>query len=61
MRRPVGAGRHGMYARDRGLDMPLAAGQAHEATLFGLVAGTDDMKEGTRAFIEKRKPVFQGR
>jgi len=41
--------------------MPLAAGQAHEATLFGLVAGTDDMKEGTRAFIEKRKPLFQGR
>jgi enoyl-CoA hydratase len=48
-------------AVNRGLDMPLADGQAYESTLFGLVAGTEDMKEGTRAFLEKRKPVFQGR
>ncbi len=45
----------------RGLEMPLAEGQAHEATLFGLIAGTEDMREGTRAFLEKRAPVFQGR
>jgi len=45
----------------RGLDGPLAQGQAHEAALFGLVAATDDMKEGTRAFLEKRAPVFAGR
>ena len=32
-----------------------------EATLFGLVASTDDMREGTRAFLEKRKPEFKGR
>jgi enoyl-CoA hydratase len=48
-------------AVNRGLDMPLVDAQAYEATLFGLVAGTEDMKEGTRAFVEKRKPVFQGR
>jgi enoyl-CoA hydratase len=45
----------------RGLDGPLAQGQAHEAALFGLVAATDDMKEGTRAFLEKRAPAFTGR
>jgi enoyl-CoA hydratase len=31
-----------------------------EAALFGLVVSTDDMREGTRAFLEKRKPVFKG-
>jgi len=45
----------------RGLDGSLAQGQAHEAALFGLVAATDDMKEGTRAFLEKRAAVFTGR
>ena len=44
-----------------GLDMSLADGQDYEATLFGLVATTEDMREGTRAFLEKRKPTFQGR
>jgi enoyl-CoA hydratase len=41
--------------------MPLDQGLAFEATLFGLVAATDDMKEGTRAFLEKRKAAFTGR
>jgi enoyl-CoA hydratase len=48
-------------AVNQGLEMPFAQGAVFEATLFGLVASTDDMREGTRAFLEKRKPDFQGR
>jgi enoyl-CoA hydratase len=44
-----------------GLEQPLAEGLAHEATLFGLVATTEDMREGTRAFLEKRPAQFIGR
>jgi enoyl-CoA hydratase len=44
-----------------GLEMPFADAQDYEATLFGLVSATDDMREGTRAFLEKRKPNFTGR
>ena len=47
-------------AVNTGLEMPFAEGAIHEATLFGLIAATDDMREGTRAFLEKRKPVFKG-
>jgi enoyl-CoA hydratase len=41
--------------------MPLAQAQVYEATLFGLVFSSDDMREGTRAFLDKRKPEFKGR
>jgi enoyl-CoA hydratase len=58
--KPPIAVRFAMQAVQRGLDMPLDEGCALEATLFGLVAATDDMKEGTRAFLEKRKPAFRG-
>jgi enoyl-CoA hydratase len=44
-----------------GLEMPFDEACAHEASLFGLVATTADMREGTRAFLEKRKAVFHGR
>jgi len=44
-----------------GADMPLGAAQAREAALFGSLCVTDDMKEGTRAFIEKRPARFQGK
>jgi enoyl-CoA hydratase len=50
-----------LEAVHKGLQMPFAEGQAYEATLFGLVATTEDMQEGTRAFLEKRKPAFRGR
>ena len=47
-------------AVNKGLEMPFAEACQYEATLFGLVASTDDMREGTAAFLEKRKPVFKG-
>ena len=50
-----------LQAVSAGLDMPLAEAQEYEATLFGLLCTTEDMKEGTRAFLEKRPPRFQGR
>jgi enoyl-CoA hydratase/carnithine racemase len=52
--------RYILDAVNAGLEMPRAEGSIHEATLFGLVAATDDMREGTRAFLEKRKPIFKG-
>jgi enoyl-CoA hydratase len=48
-------------AVNRGLEASLDKGQFLEATLFGLVASTEDMREGTKAFLEKRKPDFTGR
>ena len=47
-------------AVNRGLEISFDKGQFLEATLFGLVASTADMREGTRAFLEKRKPEFTG-
>lgn len=44
-----------------GLEMSQAAGQAYEAGLFGLISATEDMKEGLAAFMEKRRPQFNGR
>jgi len=48
-------------AVNKGLQMPFAEAQVFEATLFGLIASTDDMREGTRAFLEKRKAEFKGK
>jgi enoyl-CoA hydratase len=53
--------RYILDAVHKGLDMPFAEAQTYEATLFGLVASTDDMREGTKAFLEKRKADFKGR
>lgn len=44
-----------------GSEIPQAEGMRFEAALFGLCFATEDMREGTRAFLEKRKPVFKGR
>ncbi|MFO7166672.1 MAG: enoyl-CoA hydratase-related protein [Chloroflexota bacterium] len=48
-------------AINRGLDMPLAEGCMYEAALFGALAVTEDAKEGTAAFLEKRRATWSGR
>ena len=57
---PVAA-RYIIDAVNRGLEMPFGEAQVFEATLFGLVSTTDDMREGTTAFLEKRKAEFKGK
>jgi enoyl-CoA hydratase len=53
--------RFAMEAINKGLEMPLPEGLFLEATLFGLLTTTEDMREGTRAFLEKRQAEFKGR
>ena len=48
-------------AVNRGADLPLAAGLELEASYFGLLSATDDMREGMTAFLEKRAARFTGR
>jgi enoyl-CoA hydratase len=50
-----------LEAVNKGLDTSQSEGFALEASYFGLCAGTDDKKEGTSAFLEKRAPQFLGR
>ena len=52
--------RYTLQAVAAGLEMPLQEAQNLEATLFGLLCTTEDMKEGTRAFLEKRAAQFKG-
>ena len=44
-----------------GTESSLEEGLRHEAALFGLSFATEDMREGTRAFMDKRKPDYKGR
>jgi enoyl-CoA hydratase len=53
--------KYSLEAVNKGLETSQAEGLSLEASLFGLCAGTDDKNEGTQAFLEKRKPQFQGR
>jgi len=50
-----------MEAIERGVEMPQEEGLFLEATLFGLCCATEDMREGTKAFLEKRAAQFKGR
>ena len=57
---PVGV-KYSIEAVNKGLDASLAEGLLLEASLLAICAGTEDKKEGTSAFLEKRVPKFQGR
>ena len=46
---------------DTGGEVGIGEGLEYESAQFGLVFSTDDMREGTGAFLEKRKPAFKGR
>ena len=46
---------------NHGLDVSMSDATALEATAFGLIWATDDAREGTTAFLEKRKARFTGR
>jgi enoyl-CoA hydratase len=59
--KPPIALRYAMDAINSGLEMQFAEACELEASLFGMTTATEDMKEGTTAFLEKRKPQFPGR
>jgi enoyl-CoA hydratase len=53
--------RFALEAANKGMDTSQGEGLLLEASYFGLCAATEDKKEGTAAFLEKRAPQFQGR
>ena len=53
--------RYILDAVHQGLDVPLAQGEYLETSLFGTIASSEDMREGTTAFLEKRKANWQGK
>jgi enoyl-CoA hydratase len=50
-----------LHAINRGMEMSLYDGLRHEAHLFGIICATEDMREGTKAFVEKRPAQFKGK
>ena len=50
-----------LEAVNKGLDTSQGEGLLLEASYFGLCAATEDKKEGTSSFLEKRTPEFHGR
>src|SRR5437879_3002599 len=53
--------KYALEAVNKGLETSQTEGLSLEASLFGLCAGTEDKKEGTQAFLQKRAAQFQGR
>jgi enoyl-CoA hydratase/carnithine racemase len=52
--------KYSLEAVNKGLETSQTEGLSLEASLFGLCAGTEDKKEGTQAFLQKRAAQFQG-
>ncbi len=61
LEKPVFALKANMEAVLHGTEVSYEEGCRIEANLFAMTCGTEDMKEGTAAFLEKRKPKFTGR
>jgi enoyl-CoA hydratase len=55
------ASRFILEAVNQGMESPFAVGAFLETALFGTLASSEDMREGTKAFLEKRKAVWQNR
>jgi enoyl-CoA hydratase len=55
------ASRFILEAVNQGLEAPLAVGQFLETALFGTIASSEDMREGTKAFLEKRPAVWKNK
>src|SRR5215475_10270536 len=53
--------KYSLEAVNKGVETSLPEGLSLAASLFGLCAGTEDKREGTQAFLNKRAPQFQGR
>lgn len=53
--------RYCLDAVNQGMESSLEAGLEYEATLFAILCGSEDMKEGTQAFLEKRPAKFKGK
>ena len=53
--------KYSLEAVNKGMDTSQSEGLSLEASFFGLCAGTDDKREGTEAFLQKRRAQFQGR
>jgi enoyl-CoA hydratase len=49
-----------LHIVDEGIDLPLDLGLLREAARFGQLCATSDKAEGTRAFLEKRPPIWKG-
>ena len=52
---------YSIEAINKGLEMTVSEGLFLEATLFGVICATEDKKEGTTAFLEKRQAQFKGK
>ncbi len=55
------ASRFILEAVNQGMESPLAVGEFLETALFGTIASSEDMREGTKAFLEKRQAVWNNK